>query len=263
MSYILDALKKSEAERAQRDADQTNRNVSNDIQAESSSSSRRSNYANRTVGLGASTVGLAPGSATRGSDRILPASKTADSNGLRWVMAVLVVLLILLVLLLWWERMPFSTSDSAAQNTQPNLLEMTKRTSDKTGVTRSEAQLTLAPAPQLAEGRETKGKEAEGAEAKERVAQAKVKTTTADVQQSEISTPPLQALKSIPTLTITGHTYSSVPDKRSVVMNDRLWREGEPIRDGIILKEITRDGITLDVQGWPVVVGRSHGWQAR
>lgn len=258
MSYILDALKKSEAERAQRDADQTDRIPSNDIHAESSSSPRRSNHAKRTVGLGASTVGLAPGSATTVSDRILPARKTADSNGLRWVMAVLVVLLTLLVLLLWWERVPFSTSNSAAPNTQLNVSETTKRTSVSTGVTRSEAQLTLAPAPQLAEG-----KEAEEKEAKERVAQAKVKAKAADVQQGEISAPPLQALKSIPTLTITGHTYSSVPDKRSVVMNDRLWREGEPIRDGVILKEITRDGITLDVQGWPVVVGRSHGWQAR
>jgi general secretion pathway protein B len=172
-------------------------------------------------------------------------------------MAVLVALLILLALLLGWERMPFNTSDPATPNTQLNVSE-TRRTSVGTGVTRSEAQLTLAPAPQLAEGAE-----AEEKEAKERVAQAEVKATAADVQQSETSAPPLQALQSIPTLTITGHTYSSVPDKRSVVMNDRLWREGEPIRDGVILKEITRDGITLDVQGWPVVVGRSHGWQAR
>lgn len=249
MSYILDALKKSEAERAQRDADQADLTRSNDIHAESSSGPRRINTAKRAVGLGSSTVGMTPGSATTVSDRILPARKTADSNGLRWVMAVLVALLILLVLLLWWERMPFSTLDSATPNTQLNVSETTKRTSDNTGVTRSEAQLTLAPAPKMAKAKEAQAKE--------------VKAKAADVQQGEISAPPLQALKSIPTLTITGHTYSSMPDKRSVVMNDRLWREGESIRDGIILKEITRDGITLDVQGWPVVVGRSHGWQAR
>ncbi|MAE20910.1 MAG: hypothetical protein CMK92_00615 [Pseudomonas sp.] len=248
MSYILDALKKSEAERAQRDADQADRIPSNDIHAETSSSPRRSNDAKRTVGLGSSTVGLTSGSATTVSDRILPAGKTAGANGLRWVMAGLVALLILLVLLLGLERMPFNTSDPATSNTQLNVSE-TKRTSDNTGVTRSEAQLTLAPAPQMAKAKEAQAKE--------------VKAKAVKLQQSETSALPLQALKSIPTLTITGHTYSSVPDKRSVVMNDRLWREGEPIRDGVILKEITRDGITLDVQGWPVVVGRSHGWQAR
>jgi len=73
---------------------------------------------------------------------------------------------------------------------------------------------------------------------------------------------PFEALERIPSLTITGHTYSSVPAKRQVVMNGLTWKEGDPVAKGVTLKEITRDGITLDVSGWPVVIGRSRGWQA-
>jgi len=73
---------------------------------------------------------------------------------------------------------------------------------------------------------------------------------------------PFEALERIPSLTITGHTYRSVPAKRQVVMNGLTWKEGDPVAKGVTLKEITRDGITLDVSGWPVVIGRSRGWQA-
>ena len=73
---------------------------------------------------------------------------------------------------------------------------------------------------------------------------------------------PFEALERIPSLTITGHTYSSVPAKRQVVMDGLTWKEGDPVAKGVTLKEITRDGITLDVSGWPVVIGRSRGWQA-
>ncbi|SIT18169.1 general secretion pathway protein B [Thalassolituus maritimus] len=73
---------------------------------------------------------------------------------------------------------------------------------------------------------------------------------------------PFEALERIPDLNITGHTFSSVPAKRTVTMNDRVWREGEQVVDGVVLKEITRDGILLDVSGWPVVIGRTRGWKA-
>lgn len=73
---------------------------------------------------------------------------------------------------------------------------------------------------------------------------------------------PFEALERIPDLNITGHTFSSVPAKRTVTMNGRDWKEGEQVVDGVMLKEITRDGILLDVSGWPVVIGRTRGWKA-
>jgi general secretion pathway protein B len=73
---------------------------------------------------------------------------------------------------------------------------------------------------------------------------------------------PFEALERIPDLDITGHTFSSVPAKRAVTMNGRAWKEGEQVVEGVLLKEITRDGILLDVSGWPVVIGRTRGWKA-
>jgi hypothetical protein len=89
-------------------------------------------------------------------------------------------------------------------------------------------------------------------------------TTNASVNSAALTEAraPFEALESIPTLEITGHTYSSVRDKRRVVMNAREWREGETIVKGVVLQEITQGGIILDVAGWPVVIGRSKGWQA-
>lgn len=73
--------------------------------------------------------------------------------------------------------------------------------------------------------------------------------------------PPLTSLRKVPALMITSHIYSSMPDKRSVTMNNRLWREGEPISAGVTLQEITPQGILLDVDGWPLQVNRQQGWQ--
>lgn len=74
--------------------------------------------------------------------------------------------------------------------------------------------------------------------------------------------PPLDTLRHIPQLMINSHIYSPVADKRSVVINNRQWNEGDMLAAGVLLKEITPDGILLDVDGWPVHVGRSKGWQA-
>ncbi|QQD21392.1 hypothetical protein GJQ54_06230 [Oceanospirillaceae bacterium ASx5O] len=73
--------------------------------------------------------------------------------------------------------------------------------------------------------------------------------------------PPLQSLRRIPALMINSHIYSPLPEKRSVTINNRAWREGEPLAEGIFLQEITPQGIVLDVDGWPLPVSRQQGWQ--
>ena len=45
-------------------------------------------------------------------------------------------------------------------------------------------------------------------------------------------------------------------------MNGRDWSEGDLIVRGVYLKEITASGLLLDVEGWPLHIGRSRGWQA-
>lgn len=74
--------------------------------------------------------------------------------------------------------------------------------------------------------------------------------------------PPLTALSKIPDLIITGHIYSQNTSQRSVSMNGRNWYEGEMIVPDVVLDQITETGILLDVDGFPFPVHRSSGWQS-
>lgn len=82
------------------------------------------------------------------------------------------------------------------------------------------------------------------------------------VQRSQRQLPPLNVLKKVPDLIITGHIYSSVADKRSVSMNGHDWREGDYIAPGLTLSEITPSGILVEIDGWSLPVKRNRGWQA-
>lgn len=73
--------------------------------------------------------------------------------------------------------------------------------------------------------------------------------------------PPLSALKRIPALQISSHIYSALPEKRSVTMNNRVWQEGESIVEGVVIDEITPNGLQLSVDGWPLSISRQQGWQ--
>ncbi len=74
--------------------------------------------------------------------------------------------------------------------------------------------------------------------------------------------PPLTALSKIPDLIITGHIYSQNTSQRSVSMNGRNWYEGEMIVPDVVLDQITETGILLDVDGFPFPIHRSSGWQS-
>lgn len=74
--------------------------------------------------------------------------------------------------------------------------------------------------------------------------------------------PPLSSLRKVPDLIITGHIYSSIASQRQVTMNGRLWSESDPIAEGVRLQHITRDGIELEVDGWPLTLHRNRGWQS-
>ena len=82
------------------------------------------------------------------------------------------------------------------------------------------------------------------------------------VTRSERVLPPLSVLRKIPDLIITGHIYSSIANKRSVSINGRDWNEGDYLSDTIRVKEITSDGVVMDVEGWSLPLKRNKGWQA-
>lgn len=55
--------------------------------------------------------------------------------------------------------------------------------------------------------------------------------------------------QALPQLKFAGHTYSSVPEQRLIMVNNSIKREGETIGTGLKLEEITWDGVVLDFRG--------------
>jgi general secretion pathway protein B len=68
---------------------------------------------------------------------------------------------------------------------------------------------------------------------------------------TEASLPPLMddlpvAIRAgIPDLTFAGHVYSEVPEQRLIIINNRIVREGDLISSGLSLQQIDSDGVVL------------------
>lgn len=82
---------------------------------------------------------------------------------------------------------------------------------------------------------------------------------TAAVQERRL--PPLDSLRKIPALIINSHIYSSLPEKRSVTINNKTQREGDYLTSDVFIKEITAQGLIIEVDGWPLNISRQQGWQ--
>jgi general secretion pathway protein B len=56
---------------------------------------------------------------------------------------------------------------------------------------------------------------------------------------------PVAVRAAIPDLSFAGHVYSDVPQKRLIIINNRIVREGDLIVNGLTLEEIESDGVVL------------------
>lgn len=61
---------------------------------------------------------------------------------------------------------------------------------------------------------------------------------------------PLPIQQEIPAMTIPLHAYSSKPRDRLVSINDRMLREGESLTPGLRLEQITPDGLIFSYKGY-------------
>jgi general secretion pathway protein B len=57
------------------------------------------------------------------------------------------------------------------------------------------------------------------------------------------------------------HVYATDPSMRAVTMNGKRFVEGDTIRPGIRIREITETGVILDVNGRPVPVDVLQDWR--
>jgi len=71
---------------------------------------------------------------------------------------------------------------------------------------------------------------------------------------------PEAARSALPAMTFSFHVYSSDPQKRTIIINNRRLREGDEIGGGVELQEITEDGVILSTPEHRIHIGVLAGW---
>jgi len=64
----------------------------------------------------------------------------------------------------------------------------------------------------------------------------------------------------LPPIRISAHIYSTNPQKRMVIINDRVLHEGDYISEQLTLNHIQTNSIELDYQGSPFTMGIKDSW---
>lgn len=64
----------------------------------------------------------------------------------------------------------------------------------------------------------------------------------------------------LPIIEVSSHIYSSLAERRSIVVNGERLVEADFITPEVQVKEITHQGMIVKVEGWSLVVSRSRGW---
>ncbi len=77
---------------------------------------------------------------------------------------------------------------------------------------------------------------------------------TPPATDTDIEIPFIEELSSvvrtnIPKMKFAGHTYAENPDKRMILVNNNIRREGENIEAGLKLEKITWEGVIMDYKG--------------
>jgi general secretion pathway protein B len=201
MSYILEALKKSEMERQ------------HSIQQEDDCSEIELNVAS-----------------------VMPVKKIKD-EGSNWVLkGVYLALLVILVLIL---LKLFDTSKVSSD---------IKSLPEDTSVDVSPVKNSILETPIM------------DALEEENKPHTLTKSNLATKEMIAIEQAPEEVLATLPGLAISSHIYSTQPERRSIVVNSERLQEGGFIAPQVQVKEITHQGMVIEVNGWSLVVGRSRGW---
>jgi general secretion pathway protein B len=66
--------------------------------------------------------------------------------------------------------------------------------------------------------------------------------------------------RALPSISFAGHVYSTTKNQRSVMLNGKKMREGEEVTKGLLLEEITIEGVVLRSQGYRFTLGALQDW---
>jgi general secretion pathway protein B len=106
----------------------------------------------------------------------------------------------------------------------------------------------------VADARRRRPAEAAPAEAAPDAASMAPVPATAAESEGVAGLPSLEELQlkgrfDLPPLHIDLHVYNEAPDRRFVSINMNKYRENEKLREGPVVREITREGVVLEYQG--------------
>jgi len=158
---------------------------------------------------------------------------------------------------------PATTDDGAANKTETDKKERKTQTKPETAVDTEAEPVAINNKKIIAT--KTVAAENPAPQQEETVLQVATKTDkAANNAQAEIidyyDLP--ESIKSeLPAIIITAHVYSSTPSQRSIVINNNFMEEGEYVLDGLVLYEITPDGAVFDYQGTLFNYAVVSGWQ--
>lgn len=64
----------------------------------------------------------------------------------------------------------------------------------------------------------------------------------------------------LPAMSFSSHIYSSNPDDRRVIINGKMLTEGMSVTRGVYLSEITEDGVVVEMDGQYIDINVLSGW---
>lgn len=216
MSYILDALKKAETER----------------------------NLGEIPGIHAQPLHLAADTPER----------TWRRDSWRWLALICVALLLGLAAWKWWPAggEPHAAAVAPIPRPAPTSPPLVVRPAPpaQTAVPLPEPAAENAPVPDVPAAKPPRKSERR-AKHSDSATQAKPSYPKAaeDTAVTAFRDLPLDVQRDIPSLTIGGYIYSAAPADRSVLINQRLLREGDQISPGLTLEGIRPDGVVLNYRG--------------
>ncbi|WP_455208993.1 general secretion pathway protein GspB [Kaarinaea lacus] len=74
---------------------------------------------------------------------------------------------------------------------------------------------------------------------------------------------PESVRQKIPSIEFAGHVYSTTVERRSVMINGKKMREGDVVGSGLLLQVITPDGAEFEYQGYRFKLGALQDWSPR
>jgi general secretion pathway protein B len=76
----------------------------------------------------------------------------------------------------------------------------------------------------------------------------------------EVDELPEEVRNNLPAMTFSFHVFSSSPQQRTIIINNRRMREGEEVNPGLVLQQITEDGVILLFERHRVHISVLSGW---